>query len=104
MNVFIRQSAQPGDSDNGMFFTFFSVMVLSLAAAILVIAGNTPSWNTACVLWFVVAGILTSLVGAARASTTGTLGAPISPPEASHATFSRAPRIVRLEPGARRAR
>lgn len=66
MNVFIRKSAQPGDSDNGMFFTtFFSVMILSPAAAILVIAGNTPDWNTVGVLWFVVAGILASLLGRA---------------------------------------
>lgn len=48
-----------------LFTTFFSVMILSPAAAILVITGNTPNWNTAGILWFVVAGILASLLGRA---------------------------------------
>jgi hypothetical protein len=45
-----------------LFTTFFSVVILSPAAAILVIAGNTPSLNAAGILWFVVAGILASLL------------------------------------------
>lgn len=66
LNVVIRKSAQPGESDTAMFFTtLFSVAALSPAAALVVAAGDTPGWSTAGVLWFVAAGVLASFLGRA---------------------------------------
>jgi hypothetical protein len=54
MNVLIRKGSRPGDSDNGMFVTtVFSVIILSLAAAVLADVGQATVWNAASVLYLV---------------------------------------------------
>jgi drug/metabolite transporter (DMT)-like permease len=60
----IRKGVRPGDADNGVFVTtIFNVVVFTIAVVFIAFTGSLPAWNTAGVLWFIAAGIVTTFLG-----------------------------------------